>query len=117
MVLDEVVKNYDFKEEINTSKDELLGIEGQMLSPGIMDLDQMAHFIDSHENDVLFKLNSKIRHPLHIKDEELRFIDNLLDDRIINKLLPYDGYTPSMRDFFPGNFLRADYLKRTNILK
>jgi hypothetical protein len=111
MVLDEVVKNYDFKKEIKTSKHELLGIEGQLLTPGIMDLDQMAHFIDSHENDVLFKLNSKSRHPLHIKDEELRFIDNLLDDRIINKLLSYDGYTPSMRDFFPSNFLRAELLK------
>jgi hypothetical protein len=111
MVLDEVVKNYDFKEEIKTSKHELLGIEGQLLTPGIMDLDQMAHFIDSHENDVLFKLNSKSRHPLHIKDEELRFIDKLLDDRIINKLLSYDGYTPSMREFFPSNFLRAELLK------
>jgi len=46
-----------------------------------------------------------------MKDEELRFIDNLLDDRIINKLLSYEGYTPGMRDFFPSNFLRAELLK------
>jgi len=111
MVLDEVVENYDFSEEIKTPKHELLGIEGQLLTPGIMDLDGMARFIDSHENDVVFKLNSKSRHPLHIKDKELRFIDNLLDDRIINKLLSYDGYTPSMRDYFPSNFLRAELLK------
>jgi len=59
MVLDEVVENYDFSEEIKTPKHELLGIEGQLLTPGIMDLDGMARFIDSHENDVVFKLNSK----------------------------------------------------------
>ncbi|MFH1319593.1 MAG: transposase [Bacteroidota bacterium] len=110
-VRDEVVNNYDFKKEIKTSKHELLGLEGQLLTPGIMNLDQMARFIDSHENDVLFKLNSLSRHPLHIKDEELKFVDNLLDDRIINKLLSYDGYTPSMRDFFPSSFLRAELLK------
>jgi hypothetical protein len=90
-VLDEVVKGYDFSKEIKTAKDELLGIDGQMFTPGIMDLDEMARFIDSHENDVLFKLNRKSRHPLYIKDEELRFIDNLLDDRIINKLLSACG--------------------------
>jgi hypothetical protein len=42
---------------------------------------------------------------LHIKDEELRFIDDLLDDQIINKLLAYEGYTPAKRDFSPSNFL------------
>lgn len=48
MVLDEVVENYDFSEEIKTPKHELLGIERQLLTPGIMDLDGMARFIDSH---------------------------------------------------------------------
>jgi hypothetical protein len=71
----------------------------------------MGRFIDSHKNSVLFKLNSKKRHPLHIKDEELRFIDDLLDNQIINKLLAYKGYAPAMRDFFPSNFLRAELLK------
>jgi hypothetical protein len=109
-VLHEVVNNYDFKKGIKTSKPELLGIDGQLLTHGIMDLDQMARFIDTHENDVLFKLNYKSRHPL-LNDEELKFIDNLLDDRIINKLLSYKGYTPSMRELFPSNFLRAELLK------
>jgi hypothetical protein len=34
-----------------------------------------------------------------------------LDDTIINRLLSYDGFTPSMREFFPSNFLRAELLK------
>jgi len=33
-----------------------------------------------------------------IKDEELQFIDPLVDDRVINMILSYDGYSPAMRD-------------------
>jgi len=111
MVLDKVVNNYNFNQEIKASEAELLGIESQLLTPGIMDLDEMERFIDSHKNDVLFKLKKHSRHPSYLKDEELRFIDDLLDDQIINKLLSYDGYTPSMRDIFPSNFLRAELLR------
>ena len=100
-VLNEVVANYDFKQEVTTPVEELLGIETQLPTAAIMNLDEMGRFIDSHKNSVLFKLNSKKRHPLHIKDEELRFIDDLLDDQIINKLLAYKGYAPAMRDLFP----------------
>ena len=110
-VLDEVVANYDFSRKIETDKLELLGIEQQELTSGIMDLEEMARFIESNENDVLFKLNKVRQDPSHLKDKELVFIDNLLDDTIINRLLSYDGFTPSMREFFPSNFLRAELLK------
>ena len=110
-VLDEAVKNYDFKQEVTTPLEVLLGIESQLPTASIMNLDEMGRFIEGCKNSVLFKLNRKSRYPLHIKDEELRFINDLLDDKIINKLLSYDGYTPAMRDFFPSNFLRAELLK------
>jgi len=110
-VLTEVVANYDFSKEIETAEAELLGIAQQELTAGMMNLDEMARFIDSHERDVLFKLNKKRRHPLYLKDSELRFVDDLLDDTIINRLLSYDGFTPSMRAFFPSQFLRAELLK------
>ena len=110
-VLDEVVSNYDFSKEIETAEAELLGIAQQELTSGMMNLDEMAQFIDSHEKDVLFRLNKKRRHPLYLKDSELRFVDDLLDDTIINRLLSYDGFTPSMREFFPSHFLRAELLK------
>lgn len=110
-VLNEVVANYDFKQEVTTPVEELLGIDTQLPTAAIMNLDEMGRFIDSHKNSVLFKLNSKKRHPLHIKDEELRFIDDLLDDQIINKLLSYKGYAPAMRELYPSNFLRAELLK------
>lgn len=111
MVLEEVANGYDFDQEIKTSEPELLGIENQMPMPGIMNLEEMERFIKSHNNDVLFKLNRHKKHPTYLKDEELKFIDDILDDKIINRLLSYDGYTPGMRDFFPSNYLRAELLK------
>ncbi|HDR67585.1 MAG TPA: transposase, partial [Bacteroidaceae bacterium] len=111
MVLDEVERDYDFNHEIKTSEPELLGIEDQMPTPGIMNLEEMERFIESHKNDVLFKLNRHKKHPTYLKDEELRYIDGILDDQIINKLLSYDGYSPCMRGLFPSNYLRAELLK------
>jgi len=110
-VLAEAVNNYDFKQDVTTPLEVLLGIESQLPTASIMNLDEMGRFIDDCKNSVLFKLNRKKRYPLHIKDGELRFIDDLLDDKIINKLLSYDGYSPSMRGLFPSNFLRAELLK------
>jgi hypothetical protein len=111
MVLEEVANSYEFDQEIKTSEPELLGRKNQMPISGIMNLEEMERFIDSHKNDVLFKLNRHKKHPTYLKDEELRFIDDILDDQIINKLLSFDGYTPSMRDLFPSNSLRAALLK------
>lgn len=111
IVLDEVVKDYDFGQEVKTPLPELLGIEEQLPMVGIMGLEAMERFIESHDNSFLFKLNRKKHHPLHIKDKELRIIDDILDDQIINRLLSYEGYTPSMRDFLPSSFLRAELLK------
>jgi len=110
-VLEEAVKDYDFKKEVTTPLEVMLGIDAQLPSSGIMDLDEMERFIQSQKNSVLFKLNRKKRHPLYIKDQELRFIDDLLDDKIINKLLSYNGYTPAMRGLYPSDFLRAELLK------
>ncbi len=110
-VLHETVDNYDFEQEIETPEHELLGIEEQLPSLGIMTLDDMGRFIESQKSGILFKLRSDRRHSTYIKDEELRLIDELLEDLLINRLLAYDGYSPSMRDFFPSTFLRAELLK------
>ena len=73
-VLDEVVADYDFSNEVETDRLELLGIDQQELTSGMMDFDEMARFIDSNKKNVLFKLNKIKRHPLYLKDKELRFI-------------------------------------------
>ena len=95
-----MVVSYDFNKEIKTDKSELLGIELQKITSGMMNIDEMTQFIEKHENDVLFKFNTVKRHSSYFKDKELSFIHELLDDAIINRLLAYDGYTPSMRGYF-----------------
>jgi len=111
MVLNEVVKDYDFNQQIDTPLAELLGIQAQLPTAGMMDLEAMGRFIAVHENNMFFKFRNKKRPPLNIKDKELRLIDEILDDQIINKLLFYEGYSPAMMDLYPHNFLRAELLK------
>jgi hypothetical protein len=54
LVFNEVVKGYSYHQEIKTSQPELLGIESQLPTPGIMNLEEMESFINSYENDILF---------------------------------------------------------------
>lgn len=95
---------------MKTSDHELLGIEEQVVSGDIMDLEQMKCFIDDHYRNEIFDIH-KIKQSEYIKDEELLIIDRLLDNQIINQILSYDGYSPMMRDFSPSLFLRAEILK------
>ena len=111
LVLNEVYEAYDFNQEIEASFDELVGIEEQLPTSGIMNLEEMARFIDDFNSSNLLKLNRNKRSSLYIKDCELRFVDELLDNRIVNNLLSYDGYSPSMRNLFPCNLFRAELLK------
>jgi len=107
---EEVTQDYDFSSPLKASKAELLGIEDQVATAGIMTIDEMKRFVESYESSVLFKFNRFKGHPA-IKDEELKAIDALIDDRIVNQLLSYEGYSPSMRDLLPATFLRAELLK------
>ena len=110
MVLKEVVSCYDFNQEVEAPIEELLCLEEQMPTSGIMNLEAMARFIKNHENSKLYSIHKK-RSSVYRADEGLRLIDNVLDDQIIDKLLSCDRYTPTMRDFFPHHFLRAELLK------
>jgi len=112
-VLNEAVKEYDFNKPVKASIPKLLGIENQVaaiFNQGIMTIADMDKFITDQHNSQLFRFTAQNGHPA-IKDMELRLIDEILDDRIINKLLSYDGFTPSMREYMPGMFLRAELLK------
>ena len=82
-VLAEAVNNYDSKQDVTTPLDVLLGIESQLPTASILNLDEMGRFIEDCKNSVLFKLNRKNRHLLHIKDEEPRYIDYVIDDKIV----------------------------------
>ena len=110
-VLAEVTAEYDFKSDITASPSELLGIKQQVTATGIIPLDEMSRFIEMINKNSIIKFSSYKRSPLYLKDEELQYIDELIDDRIINRLLSYDGYSPAMRDLFPANLFRAELLK------
>jgi len=106
-----VIQSYDFNQEIAVPREELLGMGDQVPTSGIMNLEEMAQFVESFEKNQLIKLSQYNRSPLYIEDEELKFIDNLLDDRIINSLLRYEGYRSGGRVFLPSHFFRAELLK------
>jgi hypothetical protein len=110
-VLAEVVAEYDFKQEIEAPIEELLSIETQFPNKGIITLDEMARFIDMVNNSKIIKLGNYKRSSSDIDDDELQFIDKLVDDGIISRLLAYDGYSPAERKIFPRNFFRAELLK------
>ena len=110
-VLAEAIGEYDFKQEIESPIEELLAIETQLPAKGIIKLEEMARLIDMVNNNKIIKFCKNKRSSNYINDEELQFIDELIDDGIINRLLAYDGYSPTMRGIFPCHLLRAELLK------
>ena len=110
IVLAEAVVEHNFKQVVDAPMEELLGIEDQMPA-GIIKLDEMARFIDMINENRIIKFNSYKRSPIYIKDEELAFVDRLIDDAVINRILSYDGYRPATRDLFPATLFRSELLK------
>lgn len=110
-VLAEVKAEYDFKQDILSSREELLGVDNQAPSKGIFTLEKMAELINMVNKNRIVKFSNYKRSAIYLKDEELQFVDELLDDTVINRLLSYDGYSPTMRDIFPSHLLRAELLK------
>jgi hypothetical protein len=110
-VLLEFVAEYDFNQAVAAPQEALLGIQQQLPTKGIIKLDEMAQLVDTVNKSRITKLSNYKRSPIYIKDKELQFVDQLLDDRIINRLLANQGYSPTMRDIFPNNLFRAELLK------
>lgn len=78
-------------------------------SPGIISLEQMGSFIAETTRSLLKFPRGHWQK--HLDDGELREIDRLLDDRVLNRLLAPEGFTPSMRTIFPSHCFRAELLK------
>jgi len=77
---------------------------------GIISLDKMGTFVENKTRGIISL--SKVQTPKHLQgDEELRGIDAMLDDRVLNALLSYDGYTPTKRSMFPSQCFCAEILK------
>lgn len=110
-VMDEVKNNYDFSQTLNIPIEKLTGIDDQVPSNGISNLTEMANYIDSFYSNNLFSLDKK-REPFpEIFDEELKFIDDLFDNEIINSLLSPPNYSASHRNIKPYQLFRMEILK------
>ncbi len=110
-IMQEVVDNYDFKQELNIPIENLIGLDHQMPSKGIIPLNKMGQYIDSFHSGFLFKPTGDKKSATEITDPELKFIDELLDNQIINSLLANEGYSPQIREIFPYQLFRMELLK------
>ena len=103
-----MIHDYDFSAELNVPIEALTGISEQTQFDDIIGLDEVGKMVAEYESR---KLNSPKKLQINIKDPVLKYVDELLEDQIINRLLSYKGYTPSKRDYFPSHFFKAELLK------
>jgi hypothetical protein len=92
--VDEAVKNYDYSQTLDIPIEELTGVEDQMPSDGIRSIPEMADYIKNFHSNNLFDFDKRKKPYSEIVDQELQFIDQLLDDQIINSFIAPDGYLP-----------------------
>lgn len=106
-VLDEVVATYSFDEEVEVPIHELTGVPA--LPEGIIPLGKMGLFIEEKNRGILNFLKRGCNS--YLRDPELKAIDELLDDHILDELLAPKGFTRSMRTIYPSQYFRAELLK------
>ncbi len=107
-VLDEVMRAYSFDDLVNVPLPELTGTPA-IIESEIMSLSEIDHFISEMKKNVLrFQTVNKRK---QIQDPELRAFDALLEDHIITRILAPEGYTPSKREIYIPQLLRAEILK------
>lgn len=76
---------------------------------GIMTLDEMKRFVEDHQQSVLrFPRTPRWK---YIKNPVLKFMDELLDDSLIDQLLATPGMTPAKRKWMPSRLLRMELLR------
>ena len=110
-IMDEVVNNYDYSQALDIPIEELTGVDGQSPSGGIRNLLEMAAYIENFHSDNLFDFDNRKKPYPEIVDQELQFVDQLLDNPIINSLIAPDGYSAPHREIQPYQLFRMELLK------
>ena len=110
-IVDEVVNNYNHSQTLDIPIEELTGIEDQTASKGIRSLPEMAEYIENFHSDNLFDFDKRRKPYPEIMDPELQFIDQILDDQIINSLIAPEGYSAPHREIQPYQLFRMELLK------
>ena len=77
--------------------------------PGIIPLHEMGKYIDKLNCNLL--PFTKQYHHRYLNDHDLRFIDALLDDRVLDSILATPSYHPSERKVTLAQLFRAELLK------
>jgi len=110
-IMDEVLLDYDYSQSLNIPIEELTGIQDQVPTKGIKNLAEMSNYIGHFYSDNLFDLDKRRRVYPEITDTELKFIDDLFDNSIINSLLVPKGYSAPHRKIKPYQLFRMEILK------
>ena len=106
-----VIENYDDSLKIKAPIEELLGVQEQTEKEGIIPLEKMGELINEFHRRTVFDSRKLIKLRVNLKDPFLRFVDEILNDQIIGKLLWYKGYSPQKKEFTPALCFRAELLK------
>lgn len=110
-IIDEIEGNYDYSQTLDVPIDNLIGIGAQQPSGGIRSLPEMAAYVENFHSDNLFDFDSQKKPYPEIVDPEMQFVDQLLDDQIINSFIAPDNYSAPHRDIQPYQLFRMEVLK------
>ena len=108
-ILDDILIEYNYSNKVVTPLHQLTGTPDIQNTRGIITIAEMSELMEN-SNRKMIKLPIKSRKQ-YLNDHELIVIDELLDNSILNKLLADDHYTPSKRELFPCQYMRAEILK------
>lgn len=70
----------------------------------------MESLINERKSNKLISIYSNKENSC-ILNNELFFANNMIDNQIVDYILSYKGYSPSMRTFYPHHLFRAELLK------
>ncbi len=110
-IMIEVEGNYDYSQSLDVPIEELIGIQDQTFSAGIRSLSEMASYIESFHSGNLFHFDTLKKPCPEIVDPELQFVNQLIDNQIINSLIAPDSYSAPHRDIQPYQLFRMELLK------
>ena len=105
--LNDVMASYEPSQVMHVPLHELTNMPA--LPADIIPLSEMGKFIETRP--ATFCPLPSSCYQRYLDDQELRLIDRLLDDRVLNDLLASPSYTPTMRQVSPAQLFRAELLK------
>ncbi|MCP4298105.1 MAG: hypothetical protein GY786_21165 [Proteobacteria bacterium] len=76
-----------------------MGVQEQTDKEEIIPLEKMGELMDDFDRSTIFNSRKLAKLRVNLKDPLLKFVDGILNDQILAKLLWYQGYTPQKKEF------------------